>query len=108
MTIGSGHVPLSRTLDLDPILAEIVDALFYFGGAAGKHLVCNHIAQNRGLVSGDMTLQLSLATVLDRHSRSLERIGLEPMVEADGGVWRLKPDAHAFISARRPTKRHDA
>ena len=36
-----------RSARIDPVLAEIIDALVYFRGQAHRDAVCHHIASNR-------------------------------------------------------------
>jgi hypothetical protein len=101
-----------RASRIDPVIAEIVDALVHYRGQAHRDLVCNHIASMRAGRSVDAsdTLRRDIIVAFHEHLDAMAASRrTRPLLELPFGAgshrWGLSPEGARLFEGHLATAR---
>jgi hypothetical protein len=96
---------LSKTWNVNPVLAEIVTALLDLNGAAHGDVVVEAIARQRGAGRPSEGFRREVYQAVDIHCEKAKGSGRPPLLHRPFGPeskrWALLPDVLTFMSESR-------
>jgi hypothetical protein len=92
---------LARTWDINPLMAEIVEVLLSFSGAAHRDAVVDAIARRKSNDPASEGLRQQILEAVAIHRQKAEETGRPPLVYLPFGEschrWALTQDVMAFM-----------